>query len=264
MKKYDTVENKEKEYDMEKKFEEETQIDLIGLFYALKKRALILAAALLAGAVIAGAYTKLTVTPMYSATSSILVLSKETTLTSIADLQLGSQLSQDYAVLFKTRTVMQKVIDELGLDMAYQQLENSITITYPNNTRIMEITVTNSDPETAKQLADKVAEVGAAYVEDQMEVAPPKIIEKAETPSAPYNTGVAKNVLFGAFAGLVLAGGVIVLITMMDDTVKTEEDIRNYLGVPALASIPDRRDYISSDRTKSKNQKKKRRRRRRK
>lgn len=248
---------------MEKKHEEEMQIDLIELFYALKKRALILAAALLAGALIAGAYTKLMVTPMYSATSTILVLSKETTLTSLADLQLGSQLSKDYAILFKSRTVMQDVIDELGVDMSYQQLENSIAITYPENTRIMEITVTNSDPVTAKQLADKVAETGAAYVADQMEVTEPKIIEKAETPAGPISPNVMKNILLGALAGLVLAGGVIVLITLMDDSVKTEEDIQKYLGVPALASVPDRRDFIS-DRSKSKNQKKKRRRRRRK
>lgn len=246
---------------MEKRHEEETQIDLIELFYALKKRALILLAALVAGAVIAGAYTKLLVTPVYSATSSILVLSKETTLTSLADLQLGSQLSQDYAVLFKTRSVMQDVISELGLDMSYQQLENSITISYPNNTRIMELTVTNADPKLAKQLADKVAEVGAKYVEEQMEVTAPKIIEKAEVPGGPVSPNTKKNMMMGALAGLVLVGGVIVLITIMDDTVKTEEDVMNYLGVPALASIPDRKDYISG-KTKKPSKKKRRRRKR--
>lgn len=248
---------------MEKLRESEMEIDLIELFYALKKRALLLAAALLLGAILAGSYTKLMVTPMYSATSTILVLSKETTLTSLADLQLGTQLSQDYAVLFKTRSVMQDVIDSLNLNMSYKQLENSITITYPNNTRIMEIAVSNSDPELAKKLADKVAEVGAQYVEDQMEVSGPKIIEKAELPAGPVSPDVKKNILFGGLAGLVLAAGIIVLISVLDDTIKTEEDIQKYLGLSTLASIPDRKDYISG-KSKKKAYKRKRRRRKRK
>ena len=157
-------------------------IDLMELFYALKKRILIILAVMVVGAVAAGAYTKLLITPTYSATSTILVLTKETTLSSIADLQMGSQLTQDYSILLTSRTVMQDVIENLNLDMTYKQLEGSITITWPDNTRIMEITVTNSDPEMAKEIVDEVAEVGAQFIGDQMEVVPPKIIEKGECP----------------------------------------------------------------------------------
>ena len=243
--------------------DDEIEIDLMELFYALKKRILVILAVMVLGAVIAGAYTKLLVTPMYSATSTMLVLTKETTLASLADLQLGSQLTQDYSMLLKTRTVMQDVVDNLDLDMTYQQLENSITINYPEDTRIMQITVTNADPELAKEIVDEVSAVGAQFIGDQMEVVPPKIVEEGEVPTSPDSPSTSRNVMLGALAGLVLSAGVVILMTIMDDTLKSEDDIERYLGISTLASIPDRKDYISG-KSKKKSSKRKRRRRKRK
>lgn len=142
--------------------EQEMQIDLIELFYALKKRAVLLAAALLLGGVLAGVYTKLMITPMYSTTATLLVLSKETTLTSIADLQLGAQLTSDYKVLITSRPVLEEVIDNLGLDMSWGALKSSVTINNPDSTRLLEITVKNADPERAAQIANELSEVGAS------------------------------------------------------------------------------------------------------
>ena len=102
--------------------DDEVEIDLRELFYALKKRILVILAAILAGAVIAGAVTKLFITPVYSATATMLVLTKETTLSSLADLQIGSQLTKDYNILITSRTVLQDVVDELNLDMTYKEL----------------------------------------------------------------------------------------------------------------------------------------------
>lgn len=238
--------------------DDEIEIDLMELFYALKKRILIIAAVLVLGAGIAGAYTKIFVTPVYSATSTMLVLTKETTLSSLADLQIGSQLTQDYSMLLTTRTVLQDVIDNLGLDMTYRQLESCIKINYPEDTRIMEITVSNPDPEMAKKIVDELSEVGAEFIGDQMEVVPPKVVEAGEVPENPDSPSLKKNVMLGALAGLVVSAGIVVLMTIMDDTLKSEDDIERYLGMSTLASVPDRKDYITG---KSKKKSKKRRRR---
>ena len=252
----------QRKIDMGKTHEDdEIEIDLMELFYALKKRILVILAVMVLGAVAAGAYTKRLVTPRYSATSTMLVLTKETTLASLADLQLGSQLTQDYSVLLTSRTVMQDVLDNLGLDMSYQQLESSISINYPENTRIMEITVTNSDPKLAKQIVDEVAEVGSQFIADQMEAVPPKIIEQGEVPTSAVSPSTNRNIMLGALAGLVLSAGVVILMTIMDDTLKSEDDIERYLGISTLASIPDRKDYISG-KAKEKSKRKRRRRKR--
>ena len=238
---------------------DEMEIDLIEILYALKKRALIILAALLAGALIAGVYTKLMITPLYSATSTVLVISKETTLTSIADLQFGSQLTKDYSMLITSRSVLEEVLDNLGLDMGYGALKGNVSINNPSETRILQITVTNPDQQLAKELADELASVSSEYIGDKMEVVPPKIIEKAEVPAAQSSPSMSRNVMLGALAGLALAAGVVILMTVMNDSIRSEDDIERYLNIPTLASIPDRKDYISG-KTKKKSKRKRKRR----
>lgn len=237
------------------------QIDLVELFHALKKRMLLVVAAGVAGALIALAYTQLLVIPTYSATATMLVLTKETTLTSLADLQIGSQLTNDYSRLVMSHTVLQEVIDNLGLDMDYHTLEDNITISNPEDTRIMEITVTDPDPETARALAEEVGTVSAGFIGEQMEIVPPKIIEDVELPTEPISPDLRRNIMMGALVGIVLVAGIICVMVVMDDTIKSTDDIVQYLGVPALAVIPDRRDYISGQENWKKGKKKKRRRR---
>ncbi len=239
---------------------DEMEIDLREVFFALKKRALIILAALVAGALIAGAYTKLLVTPMYSSTATMLVLSKDTTLTSIADLQLGTQLTNDYSVLLTSRPVLEEVIDNLGLDMGYGSLKGAITLNNPSNTRILEITVQNSDPELARDMVNELAHTASDYIGDKMEVIPPKVIEEGEVSTSQISPNIKKNIMLGALAGAVLAAGVVVLMSVLDDSIRSEDDIENFLGMPTLASVPDRKDYISG-KTKKKTKKKRRRRR---
>ena len=175
--------------------DDEIEIDLWELFFALKKRILILLVALVAGALLAGAYTKLMITPIYSATSTMLVLTKETTLASLADLQIGSQLTQDYSMLITSRTVLQDVIDNLGLDMDYRTLESNISINNPEDTRILEITVTNPDPEMAKNIVDELSTVSSEFIGDQMEVVPPKVVEEGEIPEHQTSPSLSRNVM---------------------------------------------------------------------
>ena len=191
------------------------------------------------------ALSKLFITPVYSATATMLVLTKETTLSSLADLQIGTQLTKDYNILITSRTVLQDVVDELNLDMTYKELKERITVENPSDTRILSITATDKDPEMAKKIADTLAKTSADFIGDKMEVTPPKIIEEGEVPTIQTSPSTKKNVLIGALAGLVLSAGVIILLTLMDDTIKSEDDIENYLGLTTLASIPDRKDYIT-------------------
>ena len=92
-----------------------------------------------------------------------------------------------------------------------------------------------------------------------MEVVPPKIIEEAEVPAAQTSPSMSRNVMLGALAGLALAAGVVILMTVMNDSIRSEDDIERYLNIPTLASIPDRKDYISG-KTKKKSKRKRKRR----
>lgn len=110
-------------------------IDLLELFYVLKKKILLILMAALIGGCVAGVYTQFFMTPVYSSMSSILVLSKETTLTSLADLQLGASLTSDYTVLIKSTPVLEQVIENLNLDTTVEELKNQISINNPTDTQ---------------------------------------------------------------------------------------------------------------------------------
>lgn len=236
---------------------DEIEIDLRELLFALKKRCLIVIAS---GLFLGGAAflcTKFLMTPVYTSTASMLVLTKETTLSSLADLQMGTQLTKDYEVLITSRPVLEEVIEKLRLDMDYKVLERLITIENPEDTRILEVSVEYESAETARDIVNELADVSSEFIGDMMEGVPPKLIEDGEAAATKTRPSTTKNTALGLLAGILLSAGAICLMTVMDDTIKTEDDVSRYLGISTLASIPDRKDYISG-KTGSRRKKKKR------
>lgn len=226
---------------MKKKFEDddEIEIDLLELFYALRHRWWAILLALVIGAGAAGVYTKKLIAPHYQSTSMVYVLSKETTLASLADLQIGSQLTKDYSVIIKSRPVLQEVIDKQNLDLTTDELGEMITIDNPKDTRILSITVEDIEPMRAKAIVDEVTKSASNYIGDIMEMVPPKVIEDGVVAVKPSSPSVKKNAAVGGLGLAVLVCGLICLKTVLDDTIKSEEDIEKYLGLSVLAVIPD-------------------------
>lgn len=220
--------------------DDEEVIDLAQLFFELKKHLLMLILVTLLGGSLGFVISRFALTPTYTSTSMIYVMSKETTLTSLADLQIGSQLTQDYMVLVKSRTVMENVVQKLGLPYDYATLRNKVSLDNPSNTRILNISVLDTDPKMAKQLADAVADSASSYIADIMEQDPPKIIEYGEIPLQKTGPKTNRNAAMAALAFLAIAVAGITIEMLTNDTIKTEDDIENYFGIPVLAAIPER------------------------
>ena len=224
---------------MEKKsFEDE--INLVWLFYALLKRIWLIIIVAVIFACGTATYTYFRIKPTYTSTSTMLVLTKETTLTSLADLQLGSQLTKDYTVLIASRPVLEEVIVNLDLDMNYKQLRQKVAFENPEDTRILKISVTYNDAKIAKTIVDELAVVASDFIADKMEVSPPKIIEEGEVSGTKTGPNMSKNALIGFIAGAVLVCVIVVIMELMDDSIQTEEDIEKYLEVPMLALVPNK------------------------
>lgn len=216
-------------------------IDLVELFFELKKHILLLILSLVVGGGIGYAVSKFVMVPTYTSTSIIYVMSKETTLTSLADLQIGSQLTADYKVLVTSRTVMEDVIKKLGIEgMDYLALRKKITLNNPNNTRILNVSVLDTDPRRAKALTDAIAECASDYIADIMEQDPPKIIEYGEIPLKKTGPHTGKNTAIAALLFLMIAVAAVTIAMVTDDTIKTQDDIDKYFGLPVLASIPEK------------------------
>ena len=220
-----------------KTFEEE--LDLVWLAYALLRKIwLILITAVVTACLVAG-YTFFKIEPTYSSTSTMLVLTKETTLTSLTDLQIGSTLTKDYSVLITSRPVLESVIENLDLKMGHKALKGRISVDNPEDTRLLFITVTMNDAKQAKAVVDELSIVASEFIGDKMEVTPPKIIEQGEIGSK-NGPSITKNAMVGFLAGAFLVCVIIVVLELLNDTIQKEDDIERYLGIPTLAVIPEK------------------------
>ena len=237
--------------------DDEVEIDLLEIFHALRKKILLVLMVALIGGCIGAACTQFLMTPIYSSTSSMLVLSKETTLTSLADLQLGASLTSDYTVLITSTPVLEQVVTNLNLDMTAENLKESVRINNPTDTRILEITVDNPDSTMAKKIVDEIANVSSSYIGDKMEVIPPKIIEVGKIATERTSPSVMKNSVIGFLLGFLACAAIVVVYAVMDDTIKTEEDIEKYLGISTLALIPLSEDLDDSAEAAAKRKKRK-------
>lgn len=215
-------------------------IDLLDLCKSvLKKLHLIILAGVLM-ALAAVLVTKLFVTPMYTSTTKMYVLSKQDSNSAVTsgDLQVGSQLIKDYVELVKSRSVMEQVINILGLDMEPDKLSDAITVSNSADTRILSISVKNANPKLAKQLADTVREVASVQIKDITYADSVNTVEEGNLPKKPSSPNTMKNGVLGGFLGMFLALGIIILLYVLDDTIKTAEDVERYLDLTVLSSIP--------------------------
>ena len=220
----------------------EIEIDVRSLFATiLNKLFVIILIGILVGGV-AFVYTKFFISPQYVATTKVYILSKQDpnqkTLTT-SDIAFASYLAKDYETLLTTRPVLQEVKKELNLDMSTDALEKMITVNVETDTRIMEISVTNTDPKLAKKIADKVREVANERLKVIMDgLEPVRSVDEAELPTAPASPNVKRNTMMGFIAGFGISLLVVIILFILDDTIKTPDDIEKRLGVSVLAAIP--------------------------
>lgn len=217
---------------------DEETIDLLELLYALLGKWREIAAATVACALIAAIGVLFFVTPKYQASSTIYVISRKDSAINISDLQIGTALTDDYIQVFHMWEVQEKVISNLDLPYTYNQLDGMLSVTNASNTRMLEITVTSESAQEAADIANEYATVVRDYIAKKMATDKPSIMSTALVPTVPVSPNKTKSILLGALLGFVVSAGVVVVITVLDDTYKTAEDIKKYTGLVTMAVIP--------------------------
>lgn len=220
---------------------EEMEIDLLELLMVMKKHLAAILLAGIVGLVIMFAYTSFLVTPLYSASSMMYVMpdnSNSMNSSTLSDMQIGQQLTSDYSSMIKSRSFMEDVIKKLNLTIDYQQLLEKVEVTNPTSSRILQVTVNDPNPQTAADIANEVASVAESKLKEITGMQAIKIYEEAAVPDRPSSPSLKKNCALGLLAGLVLAMAVVTILYLLDDTIKTEDDIEKYLGMTTLAVLP--------------------------
>lgn len=231
-----TDSRKDKKMQLEQQ-QDELEIDLKELFFELLGhwRTLLLSTALVGA--IALVISRFILVPQYESTASLYVLSNS--ITSIADIQIGTSLTQDYLVVVKGRPVLEQVIENLELKENYASLGGKITLNNPANSRILEITVRDKDPDHAKAIADEMANVASDYISIKMDQSAPTIIQNGYADGKPVSPSVIKNTIIGALAGFLLAAAVVIISYLLNDTIMSGEDVEKKLGMNLLGSLPE-------------------------
>ena len=225
---------------MEKHYEDdEIEIDLKELFFELLSNwGMIMLSTILVG-VIAFCISKFIMVPQYNSTAQLYVFTKSTSITQLADLQTSANLTNDYKVVITGRPVLDKVMDNLGIEgESYASLKERVAINNPANSRIIEITVTDPSPERAKEIADEIADVGAAFISQKMDQDPPSVIQYGYVSNNAVSPNTIMNTVLGAAIGAFLAMVIIIISYLLNDTVMTAEDIERKLDMHVLGTLP--------------------------
>ena len=179
------------------------------------------------------------ITPKYESVTKIYVISKTNADTmTYSDLQAGSTLTKDYKELVKSRPVLEEVLAETGIDVELKDLEEQITVEVPTDTRIVSITVEDKDPYEARIIADSVRIAAAKHIQEVMDTEAVNVVEEASLPIEKSSPSILKNTAIGYAVGLFLAIAIVIINYIMDDTIKTPDDVEKFLGVSVLGSIP--------------------------
>ena len=212
-------------------------IDLVELFYYLLSKLHFLLLGMVLGAVLLGAYASSSITPIYTATSKLYIMGS-TGSSIIADLQIGTVLTMDYQEVFKTWEVHQMVNEALGTNYSYSALQSMITVSNPEDTRILYITARHPDSQTAADIANAYATAAKRFIVQTMKTDEPSTFSIALVPGVASSTSITSYVIRGVLLGTVLAGGLLVLVFLLDSRPKSPEDVMRYANIPTLAVIP--------------------------
>ena len=237
-----------------KKVEERAEIDWLDLLKAvLNKGWIILAAAALVG-ILTFCYCKFFVTPMYTSETTIIVLSRtgsSETLT-YQDSMFSLQIMKDYERIIKSRSVVEKVIDELHLDVSTDTLTSRIKVNSEDNTRVVGINVSDPDPERARSIADSVRINSSEQIKKVLNADAVNMVDPADLPTSPSSPRVFRASILGALIGALIAAIVLVILYMADNTIKSSDDIEKYLNLPTLALVPQFEDENPSKKQNAK------------
>lgn len=220
--------------------EENEVIDLTEILSAVRQHLLELIFVTLAAALVGFTASKFLMTPKYDSYALMIVNTRQDVNANVTSDQINSatKLVSTYSIIFKSDTVLQQVIDNLGLNLTYAQLNKRVTVAAVDDTQVMKITVQSDSPEWARQVCEQIITVAPDVIKEAVEAGSVKVISNASLATEPVSPNIKKNTMLAAAVGFVLVIGIIVLQVLLDNKINTEEDVTKYLDMTVLGVIP--------------------------
>ena len=234
-------------------------IDLVEVFQVIRHWLWLIVLVALACGTAAYAFSKFVLPEEFESTTKIYVLDKSgaggtNSQSTYSDLQVGMQLTKDYVELIKSRTVLEAVMKDNHLDQTYtyEQFAETVNVQTPADTRIVTITVTNHDPALAQKLADDIRKRSGELIINTMQIDAVNTYEKANYPDRKSAPSCGRWAVVAALIGALAVSAIVIARYLLDDTIKTSDDVEKYLGLSNLALIPFDESVMTEDEDSSK------------
>ena len=196
-------------------------------------------------------YTYNFVTPKYTAKTTLILASINGmsassidttgyTDTSIIDkdITVNSKLVSTYSELIKSKNILRQVKNNLDIDIDEEKIKKAITVDTVEDTELIRISVEDESNELACYIANEIANVFKEQIKVYYDIENVQIVDVAELEDKPSNIHHKRDIAIFGLIGLVVSAGYVLIINMLDTTVKSIEEIEEITKLPVLASLP--------------------------
>ena len=195
--------------------------------------------------------TLVTYEPMYKSTATLYILRQSgedaSSGDASSDFSLALKVVNDCTYLLKSPTVLDQVIDELGLTLSYEELYDQLSTYNPSDTRILEVSAKAQSPEQAKQIVDRICEIGQDSITSAMGFEQVNLFAYGNVDPEPCNTTSILVYMIIGVAAAVFTYSVFLVIFLLDDRIHSAQDIERHLQLSILGEIPDANEATSQN-----------------
>lgn len=185
-------------------------------------------------------YTTLLKTPLYeSKTNVVLISDSSSKQITTNDVTLSNNLVKTYSEIVKSRSVLNKVIENLKLSESYEGLVGKITVSSVTSTQLITIRISDKDSAKAKTIANEVAKVFKSEIKDIYGIDNVQIVDEAVEAGSAYNINIVKETIIYLIAGLAIGVGVAYVMYLLDKSIKDSETVEDKLGLTVIGVVPE-------------------------
>ncbi|MFD4703677.1 YveK family protein [Gottfriedia sp. NPDC058432] len=212
----------------------ENEFNIKKLYAIIKKRIWILIVSISLFFALGGIYTVYLTTPLYSTSSKLIVNAKT------------PDLMNTLLVMVKEPSLLEYVIEQMNLNITSDDLSKEITVESVNGSSVVKITVVDSNPDLAAEIANTTADVFMNQMPNILGFKDIKLLSRAEVNNIPINENYSKYSIYGLLVGLAVGIGLVFLLDSLDDTVRSEQNVEELLGIPVLGTVSKMRKKNTS------------------
>ncbi|MBR5272365.1 MAG: hypothetical protein IKU25_03100 [Clostridia bacterium] len=158
---------------------------------------------------------------------------------SSSEITAAQSLVKTYSVILDNRTTLERVIAKVGGNYTDKELSRMITTAAANDTEIMRVTITTTDPYEASKIANCIAEVLPIRISEIIDGASMEVVDSAVPKVDKVAPNITRYTAVGLIVGTLFIVIVLAIIAMLDDTIQDEEYVLQNYDYPILAKVPD-------------------------